>query len=180
MKLMKRIYVLIAILAAVTAGGILTTTPKKTVTATEGSGPVIEVRSGVPGFIQDCAGVDKPACSSVQAIREAYGFDLMHEVQATYRKMQKTAAAIGASTLTEDQYAACLKDKSCAPVPMLKPGQSEKTPEGEEVSAMFWHLADGKALNAVLCETMPVCDAGLKSGALSVVKGKIIAAPGRS
>lgn len=132
--------------------------------------------SGVELFVQACGaqGQKDARCISVAAIKTAFGFDLMTEINDRYKKMKKTAADIAAGKLTDDAYKTCLKENTCAEVPMLEDGNPANTPKAKEVSRAFWDLAEGKSLTLDTCRFIPVCSTALLNGVVTVHKNKII------
>ncbi|MDB5491516.1 MAG: hypothetical protein JWO78_1365 [Micavibrio sp.] len=134
--------------------------------------------TGVDLFVKSCGTQGKPNqnCLSREAVENVFGFDLMAEIDGRYQKMKKTAHDIAAGTLTDDGYRACLKEGSCAEVPMLDEKLGDKTPRAKEISRTFWELADGHYLSLGICKTMPVCAVALENGILVAKKNRVVAA----
>ena len=132
--------------------------------------------TGVELFVQICGaqGQRDVRCTSMVAIRKAFGFDLMAEINDRYKKMKKTAADIAAGGLSDDAYKVCLKAKTCAEVPMLDDENPVNTPKAKAVSRAFWDLADGKSLTLSICKFMPLCSTALVNDVVTVRKNKII------
>lgn len=137
--------------------------------------------SGPEQFVQDCniPGHADKRCTTLAEIKAAFGFDLMAEIDARYKKMKQTAADIAAGNLTDEAYAVCLKARTCDAVPMLDEKDPQDTPRAGEISRAFWALAEGKGLTLGVCGFIPVCATALANNALTSHKNKIVPAKGK-
>lgn len=140
-------------------------------------------KSGVEAYLENCAGDKAPdsSCGSVAAIRTAFGFDLLAEIENRHDRMRETAKKIAEGQLTAAGYQDCLKAGECAAVPMLDkdidPESAEaRKPENVRISKMFWDLAEKDRLTDDVCGLIPLCAMALDKKIIVLENGKVTGA----
>ncbi|MGZ9097594.1 MAG: hypothetical protein ACXW30_04785 [Micavibrio sp.] len=132
-------------------------------------------KTGVTAYLEDCAGEDSPAdsCGSVAAIKTAFGFDLLAEVNDSHSRMKETAKKIADGQLTEEAYQECLKKKECAAVPMLGEGVDPHSKEAALISRLFWQLVERDRMNEDVCGLIPACVMALDKKIIVLKNGRV-------
>jgi len=134
-------------------------------------------KTGMTAYLDVCADEGAPAesCGSVAAIKTAFGFDLLADINDSHDRMRETAKKIADGQLTKEAYQECLTKKECAAVPMLDSFIDPDSKEAVRISRLFWHLAETDQMNDDICDLIPAC-AMARDKAIIVLKNGTVAA----
>ena len=111
-------------------------------------------------------------CKTLAAINARFGMDLLAEIEKNHIRMVATARRIQSGELSDpDIYNACVRDGTCAAVPLLPSDVDASTIDAQSteylnIRTAFWGLVEDRALGREVCTYIRPCDIAMKTGAL--------------